>query len=101
MNRIRALLVSAMLIFGLGCGSSQPPRVVMVFADISASVHDFAVYRDAFSKVTSPLRPGDRVILAQISDRTYTGFHLCSTRKFLASVTGGTISWSLRNKVRR
>lgn len=70
----RCLLVLAVLFLSLGCSTSHRPRVVLVFADISASVKDFQIYRDAWTKIVASLEPGDRVILAQISDRTYTGF---------------------------
>lgn len=69
-----ALLTALLFLFASGCTSIPSPRVVLVFVDISASVKDFAAYRDAFSRVVSNLHPGDRVILAQISDCTYTGF---------------------------
>lgn len=70
----RRLLLLSLLFFALGCSTSHRPRVVLVFADVSASVKDFAVYREAWAKVIGAVRPGDRVILAHISDRTYTSF---------------------------
>src|SRR5262249_50277561 len=73
MTRLRPLLVLVISLL-FGCSASPRPRVILVFADVSASVKDFAVYRDAWSKIVSSLRPGDRVILAQISNRTYTDF---------------------------
>src|SRR5437899_2991371 len=75
MSRIRFLLVLLLLLQALGCSSSPRSRVVLVFVDISASVKDFVVYRDAWARIVSSLQPGDRLILAPISDRTYTAFH--------------------------
>ena len=64
------LLLAAMV----GCTTSHPARVIVVFVDVSGSVKDFLVYRDAWTKIGAALQPGDRLILGQISDRTYTGF---------------------------
>jgi hypothetical protein len=74
MKRVSTLLLVLMSLLALGCSSARKPRVILVFADVSASVKDFAVYRDAWSKIVASLHPCDRVILAQISDRTYTDF---------------------------
>lgn len=70
--RLLALSLLAAALFG--CATSRPARVVLVFVDVSASVKDSAAYRDAWAKIVAALRPGDRLILAQISDRTYTDF---------------------------
>ncbi len=67
------IALSLVVVTLLGCAAS-PGRVFLVFVDVSASVKDFAVYREAWSKIVGALQPGDRVVLAQISDRTYTGF---------------------------
>jgi hypothetical protein len=75
MRRSTCLLVLSLLVAAtFGCTGSRPARLVVVFVDVSASVKDFAVYRDAWAKIVGALQPGDRMILAQISDRTYTGF---------------------------
>jgi hypothetical protein len=73
MKRVR-LLILFLTVALFGCSTSRPGRVVLVFVDVSASVKDFAVYRDAWAKIVASLQPGDRLVLAQISDRTYTDF---------------------------
>ena len=74
MNRLHFMLALPLLSTVLGCSASRPAQVVVVFVDVSASVKDFAAYRDAWSKITATLQPGDRLVLAQISDHTYTAF---------------------------
>lgn len=74
MKRARLLAVSLLAAAMFACTASRPARVLLVFVDVSASVKDFAIYRDAWAKIVAGLQPGDRLILAQISDRTYTGF---------------------------
>lgn len=74
MKRTGLLALLLLIAVMFGCTAARPARVVLVFVDVSASVKDFVVYRDAWSKIVAALQPGDRLILAQISDRTYTGF---------------------------
>jgi hypothetical protein len=74
MKRTRVLVFSLLAAALLGCSTSRPGRVVLVFVDVSASVKDVTVYRDAWAKIIAALQPGDRLVLAQISDRTYTEF---------------------------
>ena len=75
MNRVKFMLALSLFSAALGCGASRPAQVVVVFVDVSGSVKDFAAYRGAWAKITAALQPGDRLVLAQISDHTYTAFH--------------------------
>jgi hypothetical protein len=50
-------------------------KVVIVFVDISKStenLHD--IFRRAWQKIVAKIEPGDRILLASISDATLTGF---------------------------
>lgn len=70
------------LIFSISayCNSSSQatpqssPKIVVVFADVSASVKDFGRYRDSWGKILSQISEGDRVVLGTITDETLTSF---------------------------
>ena len=53
---------------------AQPPKIVLVFMDVSASVRDFTVYHDTWAKILGDLTDGDRLVLARISAETLTQF---------------------------
>jgi hypothetical protein len=72
--RAASIILALVILSAAACTSTRPARVILVFVDVSASVKDVAVYRDAWLKIVSTLHPGDRLILARISDRTYTAF---------------------------
>jgi hypothetical protein len=72
--RVAAMILALAMLSAVSCTSARPGRVILVFVDVSASVKDIGVYRDAWSKIVSSLQPGDRLVLARISDHTYTAF---------------------------
>jgi hypothetical protein len=77
MKYVALWLLATVLFFACtGCTAhaAHSAKVVLVFVDESASVRDFTVYREAWSKVLTSLHGGDRIILAPISSRTYTAF---------------------------
>ena len=50
-------------------------KLVLVFIDVSASMRsDFAVQRESWKKIKAALRGGDRIVLAPITDKTFTQF---------------------------
>ena len=71
-----SLLVSALILLSAACQSSptQPPKVVLVFMDVSASVRDFTMYRESWAKILNTVTDGDRIVLARISAETLTQF---------------------------
>lgn len=69
--------ISIAALIGSGCtvSAAGPTHAFfIVFADVSASVPDQDAYRAAWGAIIDALEPGDRVLLAPISDRTYTAF---------------------------
>ena len=68
------LLAFVICATAMSCTPARPAHVVPIFVDVSASAKYRAAYRDAWLKISAALRPGDRVIFAEISDHTYTGF---------------------------
>ena len=68
--------LTALAMVGVACqrGETKAAKSVVVFVDVSGSVKDFEVYREAWSRVIDRLRGGDRIILGRITDETYTRF---------------------------
>jgi len=88
-----------LLLVGVGLLScqaeqSKPSKIVVVFADVSASVKDFDVYHDSWSKILSRLEGGDRIVLGKITDETFTRF-----RPVIDETVPG-FSWLTDNKLR-
>jgi len=77
-GRVRTFLVFAVLlalaVAGCQRGGSEASNVVVVFVDVSASVRDFDTYRAGWPKIIERLRGGDRIVLARITDQTFTRF---------------------------
>ena len=75
-RRLVSLLSIAFIAGALGCSqhARYVPKTVVVFIDISGSVKDFGVYREAWPKIVAHLHGGDRVVLAAISGQTYTRY---------------------------
>lgn len=67
-------VATALLTSGCRAATDEQGAFVVTFVDVSGSVKDYDVYRDAWTKIVDALQPGDRVLLARISDRTYTRF---------------------------
>jgi len=75
--RLRTVVFVAMLALVVpACqsGPAPPPKIVLVFMDISGSVRDFTVYRDSWAKILNGLTDGDRIVLARINAETLTQF---------------------------
>ncbi len=55
---------------------SPKPKLVMVFVDVSGSVHtqDRIIYRQTTNNLLEQLRPGDRFVLGTISTESYSTF---------------------------
>lgn len=69
--------IATLLTFAAVSCARQPayrPKFVLVFVDTSASVKDFSTFDEAWSRIVERLDVGDRVVLAPISDQTYTRF---------------------------
>jgi hypothetical protein len=77
-GRVGTFLALAVLLplAGAGCqrGESETAKVVVVFMDVSASVRDFDIYRAGWPKIIERLQGGDRIVLARITDETFTRF---------------------------
>lgn len=70
------LLSAALIVAAISCRQTEPTtnKIVVVFVDVSASVKDFDVYHDSWSKILGRLDGGDRVVLGRITDETFTRF---------------------------
>lgn len=68
------LLVGASALLSCQPDQGPPPKVVVVFVDVSASVRDFDVYHDSWKKIVARLKAGDRIVLGRITDETFTQF---------------------------
>lgn len=78
--------ILASVLLSAACQSSpaQPPKVVLVFMDVSASVRDFTPYHESWTKILASLDNGDRIVLARISAETLTQFRPVLDREFPA-----------------
>lgn len=89
MRRLRSLVTGALVLAGMLSGSAcetgekvkewaagPKPRFVVVFVDVSGSrkEDDWKVYESTFESLVDSLHPGDHVLLATISDETFTTF---------------------------
>ena len=70
------LLIALWLGATSGCSAPDPAqsKVVLVFVDVSGSVKDADVYRQAWSTIADRLDGGDRILLGRIGTETFTGF---------------------------
>jgi len=76
-SRLRSalfVLLGGWALFSCQTDQGPPPKVVVVFVDVSASVKDFNVYHDTWKKIVDRLTAGDRVLLGRITDETFTQF---------------------------
>jgi hypothetical protein len=81
-RRLRGLILLSLLL-ATGCLSASTASETqgteyVVFVDFSGSIRpdDQALYKDALTTQIIPtLEPGDRLLIAPITDRTLTGFH--------------------------
>jgi hypothetical protein len=88
------LLLALVLVTTLSCGKlsflfgNSPPMLAVVFVDLSASASadDWRIYEGTYDRLLATLRPGDRLVLSEISDRTLTGAVFLEDREF--PVTG-------------
>lgn len=72
-----AIACSVATVLSQGCmpsAAEESGRFVVAFVDVSGSVEDYGAYRDAWARIVDAVGPGDRVLLARISDETYTSF---------------------------
>ncbi len=71
-----ALFLALWLGPAIGCEAPDPAnaKVVLVFVDVSGSVKDADVYRQAWSTIVDRLEGGDRILLGLIGSDTLTGF---------------------------
>lgn len=96
MTRRRVALLMLLAASMVGCfeqSEEYRPKFVVVFVDISGSVKDVGTYRDAWLRVLASLEPGDRVLLAGISDETFTRFRPA------ADVEVPEFAWTKENKL--
>jgi hypothetical protein len=56
------------------CERPHEPKVVLVLVDITASVRSFDPAQRAWQMVVNRLKPGDRIVLATISNSTYLDY---------------------------
>jgi len=70
------LWFAALVLSGFGCQREQAgnAKIVVAFVDVSASVKDYEIYREAWVKIRERLQGGDRLVLGRIKDETYTQF---------------------------
>jgi hypothetical protein len=75
-RKLHGLFRNSILILSIyGCGENpQGAKNVVVFVDVSGSVRDFDVYREAWKRISASLKPGDRILLARITHETFTAF---------------------------
>ena len=71
---IFVVLLGAWTLISCQADQGPPPKVVVVFVDVSASVKDFEGYHDSWKKIVDRLTAGDRVLLGRITDETFTQF---------------------------
>lgn len=74
MNKMTVGCCIIVLLFATACDLHDSDKIVVVFVDQSASVTDIDPYRAAWEKIVNGLRAGDRIVVASITDRTYTRF---------------------------
>jgi hypothetical protein len=74
LKSVFVMLFGAWTLVSCQAEKGPPPKVVVVFVDVSASVKDFDVYHDAWKKIVDRLTAGDRVLLGRITHETFTQF---------------------------
>jgi len=76
----RHAVAACLAVLSLGpavaCSPPDPStsKIVVVFVDVSGSVKDADLYRQAWATITDRLAEGDRVLLGQIGSETFTRF---------------------------
>lgn len=75
------ILAVALMATACQSNKTEASKIVVIFVDVSKSVKDYQVYRDAWAKITSRLRGGDRIVLGAINDQTYTAFRAVLDRE--------------------
>lgn len=62
---------------GVGELLGEPSKLAIVFVDVSGSIReeDWNIYQQSFQNLLQALGPGDRIVVATISDRSLTGFN--------------------------
>jgi hypothetical protein len=70
----RFILVAVVAFFSLAGKAPDKNKTIVVFVDLSSSVKDLEIYRDAWRKILAKLNPGDRILLGSINDETFTHF---------------------------
>ncbi len=73
-NIISICFVSMLLILGLyGCHNKERPSLIICFVDYSESaLSSRSYYQDQLQKIGDTLKPGDRILLFRITDKTQT-----------------------------
>lgn len=74
-NLVRALSCALVFLLG-GCRQPADQKVVVLFADASASITDRTRFHDAWTAITDTLglRWGDRLVVARLDGATYDHF---------------------------